>query len=77
MYLLEEATDFLAVILANDTEDGNTMTAVSSNLLLGLGNILKISSEDASVTNLPEDSIKQQTYTYKVDKEAVHQPFKP
>lgn len=46
--MLVKATDFLSRLMTNKSEDANTLTEVSSNLLLALGNILKISSEDAS-----------------------------
>ena len=50
MRLLDEATDFLSKLIANSTENTDTLTKdVSKNILLGLGNILKISSEDASI----------------------------
>ena len=48
----------------NNTEDANTLTKVSQNLLLGLGNILNISSQDSSVVSI------QRTW-YKIDKEKV------
>ena len=48
--LLDEATDFLSKLMTNNTEEADTLSKeVSQNMLLGLGNILKISSEDASV----------------------------
>ena len=48
--LLDEATQFLSKLMANSTEDTETLTKdVSKNILLGLGNILRISSEDASI----------------------------
>lgn len=50
--LLVEATDFLTQLVTNNTEESESLTKdVSKNLLLGLGNILKMSSEDADVTN--------------------------
>jgi len=61
---LEEATDFLSKLMDSNTEDANTLTTVSKNLLLGLGNILNISSQDASVVSM-------QTTWYKIDKEKV------
>jgi len=61
---LEEATDFLSRLMDNNTDDANTLTTVSKNLLLGLGNILNISSQDASV-------ISEQPTWYKIDKEKV------
>lgn len=48
--LLDEATQFLSKLMANSTEDTETLTKdVSKNILLGLGNILRISSKDASI----------------------------
>ena len=61
---LDEATDFLSKLIDNNTEDANTLTKVSQNLLLGLGNILNISSQDASVVSM-------QTTWYNIDKEKV------
>lgn len=61
---LDEATDFLSKLMDNNTEDANTLTKVGQNLLLGLGNILNISSQDASVVSL-------QTTWYNIDKEKV------
>lgn len=61
---LDEATDLLSKLMDNNTEDVNTLTKVSQNLLLGLGNILNISSQDASVVSI-------QTTWYKIDKEKV------
>lgn len=61
---LDEATDFLSRLMDNNTDDANTLTTVSKNLLLGLGNILNISSQDASV-------ISEQPTWYKIDKEKV------
>ena len=62
--LLDEATEFLSKLIANNSEDASTLTEVSSNLLLGLGNILHISSQDASV-------IAGQQAWYKIDKDKV------
>lgn len=47
--LLENATNFLSSLLANKSEDtdARTVAEISSKILLGLGNILRISSEDA------------------------------
>jgi len=59
-----EATEFLSKLMDNSTEDANNLIGVSKNLLLGLGNILNISSQDASVVSM-------QTTWYKVDKEKV------
>ena len=64
MERLDEATDFLSKLMDNNTEDANTLTKVGQNLLLGLGNILNISSQDASVVSL-------QTTWYNIDKEKV------
>lgn len=61
---LDEATDFLSKLMDNYTEDANTLTSVSKNLLLGLGNILNISSQDASVVSV-------QTTWYEIDKKKV------
>lgn len=61
---LDEATDLLSKLMDNNMEDANTLTKVSKNLLLGLGNILNISSQDASVVSM-------QTTWYKIDKEKV------
>jgi len=45
--------EFLSNIMTNNTEGADNLSKeVSKNMLLGLGNILKISSEDASVTKL-------------------------
>lgn len=65
---LDEATDFLSKLMDNNTDDANILTTVSKNLLLGLGNILNISSQDASVIS------KQPTW-YKIDKEKVLKVF--
>lgn len=57
-------TDFFAKLLANNSEDPSTIKELSSNLLRGLGNILNISAQDASV-------VWDETAWYEIDREKV------
>ena len=45
---LDKVTDFISRYMANNTEDASIMSGVGPTLLRGLGNILLISSQDAS-----------------------------
>ena len=64
MELLEEATKFLA----NKSEDADEVAKISWNVLLGLGNTLRISSEDARSYGLGSSIGKQ---WYEVNKTKV------
>ena len=70
--LLENATNLLSSLLANKSEDADarTVAEISSKVLLGLGNILRISSEDARNYRLGSAIGK---HWYNVDKTKVLQ----